>query len=261
MTMKYTPQPCTQCGVTVRETKESQRYRWRKTGLIFCRPACGYAHRDANRHQVSADPTLMSCCICGGDVKRSKELMALYRKSGRAYCSKRCSGRYRSELSSRVMANTNRKYASKRMTERNPMSNPDTRKKVSETLREIGHKPMVRGGNGKPPTKAEVALISMLGMYGFQSQFVVTTGWGTSPGPGHYKIDCANPTLKIAIEADGMSHASLSRQASDARKDSFLRGEGWTVFRFSNETILKSPATVMSTISRLMTVTPTSPTA
>ena len=201
----------------------------------------------------------MKCFLCGEPVNRPKASMALYRRNGRPFCSLTCSTRYRGKISSETMAATNRKHASARMTANNPMRNEASRQKMTATLKAIGHSPSIRGGNGKPPTEAEVMLNSLLGHFGFQMQVSVPTGFPKGTGPGHYKIDCANRRLKIAIEADGVSHCG-KRLMSDHRKDAFLTGCGWTVYRFSNATILNSPAMVMFTISKSLTSTPTPPT-
>ncbi len=202
----------------------------------------------------------MICHMCGapGRVTDHAKL------TGRAYCSTACSKAYRARVSSETMARTNRKYASERMTRNNPMRKPEARAKMRATLAEIGHAPKIRGGNGKPPTMAEVFLLMLFGDLGFELQLSIKTGFrlGTTEYPPAYKVDIGNRALKVAVEADGMSHCSLKRQAQDAKKDAFLRGIGWTVLRFSNSEILSNPMqvfeTVMSTTSKLKasTLTP-----
>ena len=186
-------------------------------------------------------------------------------KIGRAYCDKDCGTAYRAAISSKVMAETNRKYASARMTERNPMADPTVRKKVSETLKRIGHGPKVRGGNGRPPTAAELVLAERLNPMGFCEQAVIVTGRPRGSGYPHaYKADSGCHLLKLAIEADGSSHSTLERQTQDAKKDEFLRSRGWTVLRFTNQQILteteKTMQVILSTILKLLVPTPTSQT-
>ena len=251
---------CTNCQSEITTTNEPQRYRYRKTGRIFCSKTCGMAHREANRPpRKLAEPIAMTCSECGSPVHRSRQIMAQYRRNNRAFCSIKCSSAYRHRIASVTMAETNRKYARDRMITRNPMHSPETRAKVSVTLKQIKHAPRVRGGNGKPATHAEMMLALLLAPHGFVSQLVVPTRTGRAPW--HYKIDIAHPVLKIAVEADGPSHGSLIRQESDRRKDEFLTGAGWKVFRFSNEEILKSPETVLFTISRSVISTPIPQTA
>jgi very-short-patch-repair endonuclease len=87
---------------------------------------------------------------------------------------------------------------------------------------------------------------------------------GVDGMPSHYKIDLAFPDIMLAIEIDGGSHASITRKASDQRKDRFLVGLGWTVLRFTNKEVLRNLTscvqTLMSTISKLKEHTSTSPT-
>jgi len=111
------------------------------------------------------------------------------------------------------------------------------RKHISEALKRIGHKPKIRGGNGTGPTKAETALIEMLS--GAVWNYGIHTGkWNGSGYPPIYKVDCALPAIKLAIEADGNSHCSSNRKSKDRKKQEFLAGLGWTVLRFSNRAIL-----------------------
>ena len=250
---------CTNCAKQIVNSTERQRHMFRKTGRIFCTPTCGYAHRDRNKKPRDKMQIAMSCHVCGEKAERSRKLMLMYRKKGRAFCSKTCSQAYRSGISSETMSQTNLRFSSTRMILKNPMRSPETRAKVSATLREIGHSPRVRGGHGSGPTIAESLAFQVLAPQGFVLQHVVRTGWGRGNAT-HYTIDVAHPVLKIAIELDGSSHQSLARKQSDARKDEFLRGQGWKVFRFSNEIALSSLATITSTISKLTGFTPISPT-
>ena len=58
--------------------------------------------------------------------------------------------------------------------------------------------------------------------------------------PSIYKIDIANPILKIGIEVDGNSHCALSRQAEDKKKVDLLNSLGWNILRFKNEEVLNN---------------------
>ena len=210
---------------------------------------------------MKPQPLCLMCLKPADMTPRHRQKM--YEETGRAYCSKTCAMAYRAKCSSEAMTRTNLKYASARMLANNPMRNEETRKKVSETLRAINHAPKIRGGNGKPATAAESALALILDGLGFMPQHAILTKMPMGSGyPPCYKPDSANVALKLAVEADGNSHALLSRQAQDAKKDEFLRGLGWTVLRFTNHTILTEPAqvlkTVLSTISKLKGCTPTS---
>jgi hypothetical protein len=158
------------------------------------------------------------------------------------------------------MAATNKKYASERMRLNNPMHKPGVKERVSKTLQKLGHKPRQQGGNGKPLPRPQQLLMDRLGLI---PEKVIKTN--TTRGTGlstHYKIDLAHPTLPLAIEIDGFSHAALTRKAQDAKKEAFLRSRGWTVLRFSNQEVLQAletcVQTILSTISRLSTTTITS---
>lgn len=118
--------------------------------------------------------------------------------------------------------------------ENNCMFNPDTSKKVSNTLKRIGHKPKIQGGNGRGPTKHEKILAGMLGV-GWEMNHVVVLEVQGRRHP--YKIDIANPQLKIAIEVDGQSHASPSARLRDSTKQSGLEKMGWKVLRFKNREV------------------------
>ena len=56
-------------------------------------------------------------------------------------------------------------------------------------------------------------------------------------------VDISLPKHRIAIEADGdYWHSTPEQQAKDANKDTWLKAHKWTVFRFSETEINKSPA-------------------
>ena len=152
------------------------------------------------------------------------------------FCSKVCSKAYVGKVSAKTMADTNRKYASARMTRDNPMSHPESLKKMKDTLKRIGHKPPVRGGNGTGLTTTEKILSEATGL---QPHIVNTHGGRASGYPTHYKLDLADPKRMLAIEIDGNSHCLLSRQAQDRKKENFLKSLGWTVLRFTNQQVIE----------------------
>lgn len=256
---------CHTCSTLVprESTSEGQRYRAKKSGKFFCNPQCGYADRTKNlkpRFEVRE----AACSWCGKLTTFGGSGLSYLKSTGRGYCSASCSSAYRSKRSSETASITNTKYASDRMKSKNPMARPETRAKVSASLKALSHSPPIRGGNGKPPTVPETILSAMFGDVGFVPQGVIRTGYPSGNGvyPPCYKPDLVNFPLRLAIEADGGSHSACARKAADAKKDSFLIGLGWTVLRFSNQTILTRPESVweevMSTISRLKGCIPTS---
>lgn len=253
---------CTHCNSEVVNPNENRRYRYRKTGRIFCSTACGMERREiemaekgSRRGPNTPVPGPQYCHECRVLVELDLATLRRYALLGRAFCSKTCSGKYRSRRSSETMSRTNLQHASARMRANNPMKSKDSREKMRATILAMGHQPKVRGGNGREPTKAETMLHILLSGIGFEMQHPIRTRMPRGSGyPTTYKPDAANQTLMIAIEADGASHCG-HRLVLDAKKDKFLSGLGWTVLRFSNARILNQPAsvleTVMSTISRL----------
>src|SRR4030042_4377880 len=124
---------CTNCGKPILTTNEAQRYRFKKTGRIFCQKSCGYQHRDRERfggvHPVTKkrepavrppkspakpkpEPLVADCFICGKPADLSKHRRSQFLKTGRAYCSTECSLVYPPQRSSETMSRTNLKYAS-----------------------------------------------------------------------------------------------------------------------------------------------------
>lgn len=140
------------------------------------------------------------------------------------------------------------------------MRSADVRAKVSATLRRIGHKPRIRGGNGTGPTPAEKALVAALGPP-WQTGLPVPTKVKRAPGCGYptcYKLDVADESTKTCIEVDGPSHGTAARKAQDAKKTALLNGLGWTVYRVTNREVLEG---LPSTISKLKALIPTLRTA
>ena len=129
------------------------------------------------------------------------------------------------------------------------------RKKISNRLKEIRHKPIKRGGNGQLLPLPQLALLHALGD-GWIAEHPIKTHAGHRNGvyPNAYKVDIVNIEAMIAIELDGGSHGSLERQELDRKKVEFLAGLGWRVYRISNEKALylystfKSVDTLLSSL-------------
>lgn len=178
----------------------------------------------------------MKCTICATEIENpTKYQKYKFKKDGRVYCCAECGKEYARRISSETMAKTNRKYASERMKKNNPMKNAITREKVSVKLKAIGHKPKIRGGNGQI-TIPQLLLATALG---WEIEYPVKT-LKKENYPSIYKIDIANPILKIGIEVDGSSHCALSRQAEDKKKVDLLNSLGWNILRFKNEEVLNN---------------------
>lgn len=209
--------------------------------------------------------------VCAGSAKR--RLRALCEECGTKrvkqarsrFCSPACQQRWMSErrASSEWRANQSRvirewhernpevaEAASKRMVRENPMRDKVTRAKVSHSLREMGHAPPMRGGNGRPMPTPQRLLLEALGSGWVAEHVVVTRAKRVLGGlPTHYKIDIASPDRMIAIEVDGPSHSSLSRKVQDQRKTTFLESYGWTVFRVPNQRILNDLESVLALLA------------
>ena len=212
----------------------------------YCSRECALAGISKKQKTI---PT--TCIQCGTLViAKGRQMLEQYRR-GRVYCSEVCRDQFLQEFRSKTMKQTNISHQvqfSNRMKENNPMTDANVREKCSQTLKQIGWKPPIRGGNGKPAPKAQQYLSNRLG---WPMEVIVPIGRRPNY-PTHYKIDIADQKNKIAIEVDGGSHYSLSRREQDRKKDAFLESHGWKVFRFSNQQVMERfeecVQTVLSTI-------------
>lgn len=213
---------CDRCGS---ETGKPPRH---VSMAIHCDPCIALRREERS----AAHAWVGTCAVCRENFELRGQAAVAGRAGKRSTCSPAC----KSARSARVLAATNRKHASARMKERNPMRSAEARAKMAATLRRIGHEPFERGGNGRGMTAAQTALLAALGRGdGWTEEYVVPTRMGRRSGyPTHYKIDIALPRAMVAIEVDGASHSALARQEQDARKTDFLEARGWTVLRFTN---------------------------
>jgi hypothetical protein len=179
-------------------------------------------------------PVSVQCSICKKEMFTAtmNEHQKLKAKKGlNVVCSNKC----HRILSSQTMSRTNKIYASARMKTSNPMSNPETRLKVSQTLKELGHKPLIQGGNGRGPTVHEKLISDALH---WPTNVIVSTKMSKYSGyPNHYKLDIGDIDKKIGVEIDGQSHNTLARQNQDVKKENFLASLGWTIIRFTNKEV------------------------
>lgn len=198
----------------------------------------------------------MNCTRCGATFQGNASKLSRYRKSGVTLCSRECVAAHNSETCSR----TNRKHAAARMVTNNPMHRGDNLERMKATLKAIGHRPPVHGGNGTGLTVPQARLLAALGA-GWVPEYPVRTHAKRGTFPGVLKPDIAHLEMKIAIEVDGLSHGVLRVKAADAAKDAFLTGHGWTVLRFKNREVMADlegcVRMVESTISRLKVFIPT----
>ncbi len=160
-----------------------------------------------------------------------------YRKSGRVYCSEKCLNTFKRKLLSEKMKSRHQKNKVKSdfMKINNPMFNPETRRKASETLKRKGFKPP------RPKTRIsrpQILLAAALGK-SWKIEYILNTGVKGGGIPSNYKIDIANSLFKIAIEVDGSSHDTLKKQKEDKKKETFLKSRGWRIIRFKNNEVLE----------------------
>lgn len=223
---------CVQCSAIYATASRSP--------VAICSDACLLVRRAARAKRAVRD-----CSACGAPVEFSGKAGLAKARSVFASCSVACQSTVTLKLRQKAAASmsaTNRRYASARMLARNPMAKAPARAKMRETLRRIGHRPLVQGGNGRGQTVPQSALLAALPS-GWVAEHIVQTKMSRGNGfPTHYKLDLANPTAKIAVEVDGLSHRALVRQDQDARKAAFLEERGWTVLRFRNEEVLADTA-------------------
>lgn len=160
----------------------------------------------------------LKCSVCGSDFIKRNNI------EGKV-CSIKCQS----------------KLSSDRMKASNPMFIEEYRKKASLRLKEINHKPLIQGGNGRPATIEQLSLYNEICKYdsSFQMEYIEKTGVlrHELKSPRHYKIDIASKFHMIAIEIDGHSHNSLKIKECDKRKTKLLSLKGWKVLRFTNSQI------------------------
>lgn len=231
---------------------------WNSTMTPICSPPCKDVRRKARAKVV-----LLPCVGCGMIVEaKGAQALSLARR-GRAYCSDLCKRWVTSRIAAQNMSLTNRRFRNEivsRMKTQNPMKDPAARARASGTLKAMGWRPLVRGGNGHPTPIPQQLLADALG---WPTEVIVPTKGRALGYPTHYKLDIANRKRRIAIEVDGGSHNSRKVREADERKSDFLSWNGWIVLRFTNSEILSDlegcAQTVWSTTSRSKGITTTSP--
>lgn len=141
------------------------------------------------------------------------------------------------------------KISSDNMKQNNPMFSEDTRNKMSDTLKRIGHKPTYQGGNGRGLTGPQELLLNALGNK-WEAELVVKTGLKPKDGyPHHYKIDIGSHKRMIAVELDGGSHYSIKQREKDLKKTEVLESLGWKVLRFTNAEVNNNLNSVVKEIN------------
>jgi very-short-patch-repair endonuclease len=67
---------------------------------------------------------------------------------------------------------------------------------------------------------------------------------------GPYIADFAWLSARLIVEVDGDTHETLAGRAHDARRDAFLKAQGFTVLRFDNGQMIEGSDHVFAEIER-----------
>lgn len=197
--------------------------------------------------QVVGSSLQLRCPICAGCYVADLQKWEWHRRRGTsryATCSKSCA-RKRYHAMNPGTSYFLKMPPEQRGTSAGTVRSLAQRAEISRRLKEMGHRPKVRGGNGAGMTPAEAAVREVLpGSWVWN--FPVALGKRQPGYPTCYKLDFANPTFRIGLEVDGPSHAAKARKAQDAKKTAKLAELGWTVFRISNADVAR-----LSTTSKL----------
>lgn len=123
-----------------------------------------------------------------------------------------------------------------RASDRCPIKLPESRRKRLEQQRALGFPNLKYDG---VPTVPQKLLFDALP--GATMEFALT---GTAKS-NSLRIDIAIPSLKLAIEVDGLSHTKRREKERDVKKEQVLRERGWTLLRFRNGEILGDLSAVL----------------
>ena len=131
---------------------------------------------------------------------------------------------------------------------------PGVVEKMSETLKAIGHQPLIHGGNGRTLSFPQEQLAQILNA---ETEYPIsTTAQQHHAGASHcYKLDVAIPFLRLGIQLDGGSHFAKKIRKTDKRIREWLAELGWSVLHISNSkalelcTICKSRDTLLSMLT------------
>jgi hypothetical protein len=136
------------------------------------------------------------------------------------------------------------KLAAFRASDRSPFRRPEIKRKSIEKQREMGFPTLIRGYKAtRSPTVPQKILFDALP--GIVMEYSLETNH-------RFRIDLAIPSLKLAIEVDGLSHTSRKGKKADASKEQILKERGWTLLRFWNAEILGDLASVLTRIQATM---------
>lgn len=192
---------------------------------------------------------------------------------GKRFCDRSCSAKWRmsrpeyaKSLATPKLRETSR-ASMKRLRERpdvqaklaahlagpgNPIKNPANRIKAQRVLRERGYT-MLNGGNGRGLTVPQALLQQRLR---WAAEVAIPTNQPRGSGyPTAYKLDLADPVLRIGIELDGHSHYSAAARQRDAKKTAFLESLGWTILRFQNSEVIADTDAIVKRVAKVVAST------
>jgi len=196
--------------------------------------------------RVRTKNIILNCEFCGTEFRRRDKPRA---NRGR-FCSPRCVGLSGAERSRENLTRLRKtpefvaKLNEHLYSSTNPFNTPEVRAKSAASLKKRGYHNL-DGGNGRPLSVPHSMLAARLG---WPTEYAVSLGKRLPNYPTCYKLDIANPAYKIGIEVDGYSHKTTSIKAKDAKKEDRLSQLGWTVLRFSNQSILDDLESVVAEI-------------
>lgn len=192
--------------------------------------------------RTRAKTAVKYCLCCGKEIRprfyRGKPMRELFWNMTR-FCSRSCAKKVE-----------------------NPMFSDVIKQKVSEKLKELGHKPPIQGGNGKPMPLPQKLLSEALNA---ETEYpVITTEKQRNEGASHcYKLDVALPYLRLGIQLDGAGHSCRKVRRTDKRIRNWMAELGWSVLHISNSKALrlcstcKSPATLLTSLTEFWSTTAT----
>ena len=222
-----------------------------EVGFLSVRRARKFCSHNCYWTYNTKPPQAHTCEWCGG------RFITLHYEKNRRFCGRVCQGRWalsRPELREKLYTEASRqrsqelmlklrrrpdvqaKIASHLASEGNPFRDPIVRQKSIIAQREKGYA-YLNGGNGRDLPLPQRLLAARLG---WRTEFVVKTGMQAGSGyPPSYKVDIAEPLLKIGIEVDGWVHELPARREKDAKKEALLTDFGWRILRFINKEVLQ----------------------
>lgn len=132
-----------------------------------------------------------------------------------------------------------------RASDRCPIRQPENRQKRLEQQRALGFPNLKYDG---APTIPQKLLFDALS--GATMEFSLPKSGKTKA----FRLDIAIPSLKLAIEVDGLSHTKQKERNRDLRKEGILKDQGWALLRFRNAEVLGDLASVLMRVRATIAV-------